>query len=114
VSADAVIALIEQHGLEGLCHFDGCPCISFELHRICVDISCRKSMSCVRVYSNSLDYYEPVSGPGGPADLERVMVVVMRELRKYDDYTPFRQSFVSFEEEQIATTSANINTGEGT
>lgn len=93
--ADKVVALIEQHGLTGLCGMDGCWCISFELHRICVDISCRKSSSgdgpCARVYSHSLDYYEPMSGPEGAASLRLVMTAVIRGLG--DEGHKYRQIF---------------------
>ena len=75
MDADKTCALIEQHGIYGLCESDGCACCHFTIHNISVDVSCRKSEHCIRVYSNSLD-----SEAHG---LERVMRAVLRSLAEY-------------------------------
>jgi hypothetical protein len=84
--ADDAIALIEQHGLHGLCRFDGCPCIDFDVHHVHVSISCHKSQHQIVVESSSLDYDEQ--------SLMKVMFAVKEAFEKAFGYAPESYAYI--------------------
>ena len=53
---NGVIDLIREVGIYRLGGYDGCPCTSFEVQSVSVDVSCHKSSQCVRVHSHHMDY----------------------------------------------------------
>jgi hypothetical protein len=58
MSENPVVKLIKQVGLYGLCGSDGCYCISFPVHRVHVDISCRKSCGAMDgIFEESPDFF---------------------------------------------------------
>ena len=56
-SASDVVDLIREVGIYRLGTLEGCPCTSFEVRDVHVDVSCHKSSDhSVRVWSNHCDY----------------------------------------------------------
>lgn len=52
VNKDKAIALLRQHGLDGLGGHDGCDCCYFNIQGVEINISCHKSGHSIRVYAN--------------------------------------------------------------
>lgn len=55
-AANAAVELIREVGIYGLGGNDGCPCTSFEVRNVHVDVSCHKSEQTVRVWSHHMDF----------------------------------------------------------
>lgn len=97
--------LIKSIGIYGLGGNDGCPCTSFMVQDVNVDISCHKSGDGprVRVYSNSLDF----AGEDYALDIRYFDGLAEEVLRQVDAYydaggeyaATYEISYASYEQE---------------
>lgn len=82
--ANGAVSLIREVGIYGLGGNDGCPCTSFEVRNVHVDVSCHKSEKTVRVWSHHMDYTDE-SYRRCNAALKPIADEVLRQVDAYYD-----------------------------